>query len=60
MSAFATQARWVLAQQAVPDKANEITAIPDLWAMLELNGAGVSIWLVDSFLKNEGGSGSKS
>jgi len=43
MSAFATQARWVLAQQAVPDKANEITAIPDLWAMLELNGAGVSI-----------------
>lgn len=43
MSAFATQARWVLAQQAVADKANEITAIPDLLAMLELNGAVVSI-----------------
>jgi predicted transposase YbfD/YdcC len=43
MSAFATQARWVLAQQAVPDKANEITAIPDLLSMLELNGAVVSI-----------------
>lgn len=42
MSAFATHARWVLAPQAVPDKANEITAIPDLLAMLELNGAVVS------------------
>src|SRR5512143_2475220 len=43
MSAFATHARWVLAQQAVRGKANEITAIPDLLAMLELNGAVVSI-----------------
>ena len=43
MSAFATQARWVLAQQAVPDKANEITAIADLLAMLEWTGAVVSI-----------------
>jgi len=43
MSAFATHARWVLAPQAVPDKANEMTAIPDLLAMLELNGAVVSI-----------------
>lgn len=43
MSAFAAQARWVLAQQAVPDKANEITAIPDLLSMLDLQGAVVSI-----------------
>jgi hypothetical protein len=43
MSAFATQTRWVLAPPAVPDKANEITAIPDLLAMLEVNGAVVSI-----------------
>src|SRR5919108_5865833 len=37
MSAFAAKARFVLAQQ------NEIKAIPDLLAMLELQGALVSI-----------------
>ncbi|WP_367888838.1 ISAs1 family transposase, partial [Azotobacter beijerinckii] len=30
MSAFATEARLVLAQHEVPGKANEITALPDL------------------------------
>jgi len=34
VSAFAGRARWVLAQQAVADKSNEITAIPDLLALL--------------------------
>ena len=43
MSAFAGRARWVLAQQAVPEKANEITALPDLRALLDLTGAVVSI-----------------
>lgn len=43
ISAFATQARLVLAAQAVPDKANEITAIPDLLAQLNLAGAVVTI-----------------
>lgn len=43
MSAFAGQARWVLAQQAVAEKSNEITAIPDLLALLDLRGAVVSL-----------------
>src|SRR5512134_475537 len=43
LSAYAAQARLVLAQQAVADKTNEITVIPDLLAMLELNGAVISI-----------------
>ena len=43
MSAFAGRARWVLAQQGVAEKANEITAIPDLLAMLDLHGAVVSL-----------------
>lgn len=42
VSAFAGQARWVLAQQAVAEKSNEITAIPDLLALLDLRGAVVS------------------
>jgi predicted transposase YbfD/YdcC len=42
VSAFAGQARWVLAQQAVADKSNEITAIPDLLNLLDLEGAVVS------------------
>ena len=41
-SAFAGQARWVLAQQAIAEKSNEITAIPDLLALLDLQGAVVS------------------
>ena len=43
MSAFATGARFVLAQAAVADKSNEITAIPELLSCLELAGAVVSI-----------------
>ena len=43
VSAFAGRARWVLAQQAVAQKSNEITAIPDLLALLDLQGAMVSI-----------------
>jgi len=42
VSAFAGQARWVLAQQAVAEKSNEITAIPDLLGLLDLQGAVVS------------------
>ena len=43
VSAFAGRARWVLAQQAVAEKSNEITAIPDLLGLLDLEGAVVSI-----------------
>lgn len=43
LSAYAAQARLVLAQQAVADKTNEITAIPELLSLLELEGALVSI-----------------
>ena len=43
ISAFATQARLVLAARAIPDKANEITAIPGLLAQLNLAGAVVTI-----------------
>jgi predicted transposase YbfD/YdcC len=43
ISAFATQARLVLAANAIPDKANEITAIPGLLAQLNLAGAIVTI-----------------
>lgn len=43
VSAFAGRARWVLAQQAVAEQSNEITAIPDLLALLDLQEAVVSI-----------------
>ncbi len=43
VSAFAGRARWVLAQQAVAEKSNEITAIPELLGLLDLAGAVVSI-----------------
>lgn len=43
VSALAGRARWVLAQQAVAEQSNEITAIPDLLALLDLQGAVVSI-----------------
>jgi predicted transposase YbfD/YdcC len=43
VSAFAGRARWVLAQQAVAEKSNEITAIPDLLALLDLRGAVISV-----------------
>ena len=38
MSAFATGARFVLAQEAVADKSNEITAIPELLGCLGKRG----------------------
>jgi len=41
--AYAARARWVLAQQAVGEKTNEITAIPDLLSLLDIAGAIVSI-----------------
>jgi predicted transposase YbfD/YdcC len=43
VSAYATKAGLVLAQQAVDGKSNEITAIPELLDMLNLTGAIVSI-----------------
>lgn len=43
VSAYAAQARLVLTQQAVAEKANEIVAIPDLLSLLELKGAVVTI-----------------
>jgi predicted transposase YbfD/YdcC len=42
MSAFASRARWVLAQEPVADKSNEIKAIPALLEMLDLTGAVVT------------------
>jgi len=38
VSAFATTSRLVLGQEAVPDKANELTAIPALLARLAVDG----------------------
>lgn len=43
LSAYAAKARWVLVQQGVGEKTNEITAIPDLLSMLDIAGATVSI-----------------
>ena len=43
VSAFATEARLVLAQAATAEKSNEITAIPELLRLLDLRGATVSI-----------------
>lgn len=43
VSAWATQAGLTLAQVAVDGKGNEITAIPQLLALLDLNGALVTI-----------------
>ena len=56
VSAFATGARLVLAQQKVPDKSNEITAIPLLLNLLSLKkaqliaGAVRSHWMVENNL----------
>jgi predicted transposase YbfD/YdcC len=52
VSAFAMQARLVLAQAATAEKSNEITAIPELLRLLDLRGATVSIentlhWTLD-------------
>src|ERR687887_154936 len=43
LSAFATQMRWVLGQCPVEGKSNEITAIPKLLEMLDLEGATVTV-----------------
>lgn len=43
VSAFATSARLVLAQQKVDEKSNEITAIPKLLELLDLKGHVVTI-----------------
>ena len=43
VSAWAAENRLVLAQVAVDEKSNEITAIPKLLQMLELHGAIVTI-----------------
>lgn len=43
VSAWATQNHLVLGQRKVSDKSNEITAIPELLKVLELDGAVVSI-----------------
>jgi predicted transposase YbfD/YdcC len=43
VSAFATEARLVLAQQKVEEKSNEITAIPLLLDLLDLKGSTVTI-----------------
>ena len=43
ISAYATEAGLVLAQRAVDGKSNEITAIPELLEMLNLEGAIVTI-----------------
>lgn len=43
VSAFATEARLVLAQQKVDEKTNEITAIPKLLDLLDLKGHVVTI-----------------
>lgn len=43
VSAFASEARLVLAQQKVSDHSNEITAIPEILEWLEIRGSMVSI-----------------
>lgn len=43
VSAFASESRLVLAQTKVSDKSNEITAIPELLALLDLSGSIVTI-----------------
>ncbi|MDO8642728.1 MAG: ISAs1 family transposase [Candidatus Woesearchaeota archaeon] len=43
VSAFATNARLVLAQQKVTEKSNEITAIPALLKLLDISGHTVTI-----------------
>lgn len=43
VSAWAGQARLVLAQRTVDDKSNEITAIPDVLQLLDLHGCTVTV-----------------
>jgi predicted transposase YbfD/YdcC len=50
LSAYAAKARWVLTHQAVGEKTNEMTAIPDLLSMLDITGALVSIDAMADYL----------
>ncbi len=43
VSAWASEARLVLAQRAVPDKSNELSALPEVLAMLAVEGCIVTI-----------------
>lgn len=43
VSAFVSCARWVLTQQAVGEKSNEITAIPDILSFINIRGATITI-----------------
>jgi predicted transposase YbfD/YdcC len=53
VSAFATTSRLVLGQEAVPDKANELTAIPALLARLsEHNGLRGALVSIDAIATN--------
>jgi predicted transposase YbfD/YdcC len=53
VSAFATTSRLVLGQEAVPDKANELTAIPALLARLgEQNGLRGAVVSIDAIATN--------
>ena len=53
VSAFATTSRLVLGHQAVPDKANELTAIPALLARLgEQNGLRGALVSIDAIVTN--------
>jgi predicted transposase YbfD/YdcC len=61
ISAYATEARLVLAQEKVSEKSNEITAIPKLLEWLDIRGSIVTIdamgcqyKIADKILKNEG------
>ncbi len=64
VSAFATTSRLVLGQEAVPDKSNELTAIPVLLARLAenggLRGALVSIDAIATTIKDAGAAGGES
>lgn len=53
VSAFATTSRLVLGQEAVPDKANELTAIPALLARLgEQDGLRAALVSIDAIATN--------
>lgn len=61
ISAYATEARLVLAQEKVSEKSNEITAIPELLEWLDIRGSTVTIdamgcqyKIADKILKKEG------
>lgn len=61
ISAYATDARLVLAQEKVSQKSNEITAIPSLLEWLDIKGSTITIdamgcqyKIADQIVKNEG------